>query len=99
MKKTIHPQWYPDAKITCACGNTFTVGATVAELHVEVCSACHPFYTGQMRYIDSKGRVQKFQDKMKKATDLKTKKWKRGKEEKKKEERPESFKEMLKKMR
>lgn len=98
MKLDIHPKWYPNCQVTCTCGNTFSVGATAPQLQVEVCSACHPFYTGQMRYIDTKGRVQKFQDKMKKATDLKQKTIKKKKEEKK-EERPESFKEMLKKMR
>lgn len=66
------------------------------EIHVEVCSACHPFFTGQMKYIDTKGRVQKFQEKVKKAAILKTKKPK--KKEKGKKERPESFREMLKRI-
>jgi large subunit ribosomal protein L31 len=60
MKSQIHPKWYPDAKITCACGNTFTVGATVPEIRVEVCYNCHPFYTGQMKYVDTAGRVEAF---------------------------------------
>jgi large subunit ribosomal protein L31 len=60
MKAQIHPKWYPDAKVSCACGNTFTVGATVPEIKVEVCSNCHPFYTGQMKYVDTAGRVEAF---------------------------------------
>lgn len=67
------------------------------EMQVEVCSACHPFFTGQMKFIDTKGRVQKFQEKAKKAAAFKSKKVK--KKEKKTKERPESFKEMLTKIR
>lgn len=60
MKAQIHPTWYPDAKVICACGNTFSVGATVPEIKVEVCYNCHPFYTGQMKYVDTAGRVEAF---------------------------------------
>ncbi len=60
MKAQIHPQWYPEAKVVCACGNTFTTGSTMPEIHVEVCSQCHPFFTGQMRIGGGKGRVDKF---------------------------------------
>ena len=60
MKTDIHPKWYPEAKVTCACGNTFTTGATFPELSVDVCSKCHPFYTGQMKYVNTAGRVEKF---------------------------------------
>lgn len=60
MKANIHPKWYPEAKVTCACGNVFSVGATFPEVNVEVCSKCHPFYTGQMKYVDTAGRVEKF---------------------------------------
>jgi large subunit ribosomal protein L31 len=65
MKAKIHPTWFPEAKIICACGNNFTAGATVPEIHVEVCSACHPFYTGQMKFLDAAGRVDAFKAKMK----------------------------------
>lgn len=61
--KAIHPQWFSEAKVVCACGNTFTTGSTVAEIRVEVCSACHPFFTGQMRYVDTAGRVDKYNEK------------------------------------
>ena len=64
MKATIHPKYFADAKVICACGNTFTTGATVPEVHVEVCYACHPFYTGNMKFLDSAGRVDAFRAKM-----------------------------------
>ncbi|MDO8503426.1 MAG: 50S ribosomal protein L31 [bacterium] len=64
MKAQIHPTWYPAAKVSCRCGNTFNVGSTVPEIHVDICSNCHPFYTGQMRYVDTAGRVDKFRGKL-----------------------------------
>ncbi|PWB39098.1 MAG: 50S ribosomal protein L31 [Parcubacteria group bacterium] len=60
MKKNIHPTYYPDAKITCACGHVMTVGSTVKEIHVEICSHCHPFYTGKEKLVDTAGRVDRF---------------------------------------
>ncbi len=60
MKKAIHPAYYPDAKVICACGNTFTTGSTVKEIRVELCSVCHPFYTGKQKLVDAAGRVDKF---------------------------------------
>ena len=65
MKAKIHPTWFPEAKVICGCGNTFTTGATVPEIHVEVCSVCHPFYTGTMKFLDTAGRVDAFKAKMK----------------------------------
>ena len=62
MKKGIHPE-YVECKVTCGCGNSFTTRATVKTLAVEVCSNCHPFYTGQQRFVDTAGRVEKFQKK------------------------------------
>lgn len=62
MKVSIHPEWYPEAQVSCACGNKFTAGSTVTQIHVEVCSKCHPFFTGQMRYVDTAGRVDKFKE-------------------------------------
>lgn len=64
MKAKIHPTWFNDAKITCACGNVFTTGATVPELRVDVCYNCHPFYTGTMKLLDTAGRVDAFKAKM-----------------------------------
>lgn len=95
MKAKIHPKWYPKAKVTCACGNTFTVGSSVPEIQVEICSACHPFFTGEMKYVDTMGRVEKFQAKQKAAAARPVKKKKEV--EKKKEERPRTLKEMLRK--
>lgn len=60
MKKDIHPKYNTDAKVTCSCGNTFVVGSTLKEMKVEICSACHPFFTGNEKVIDSAGRVEKF---------------------------------------
>ncbi len=66
MKKGIHPR-YVDCTVTCGCGNTFQTRATVPELRIEVCSACHPFYTGKQRFVDAAGRVDKFIKKYAKA--------------------------------
>lgn len=60
MKEKIHPTWYPEARVTCACGNTWTTGATVAEIRTDICSACHPFYTGEQRIVDTEGQVDRF---------------------------------------
>jgi len=67
MKKDIHPK-YHNAKVTCACGNTFTVGASVEEINVEICSACHPFFTGNEKVVDTAGMVEKFRGRAAKAT-------------------------------
>ena len=60
MKDNIHPQYYPEATVRCACGNTWTTGSTVEELRTDVCSACHPFFTGEQRIVDTEGRVDRF---------------------------------------
>ena len=60
MKANIHPQYYPDAKVRCACGQTWTTGSTAPELNVEICSHCHPFYSGKEKILDTRGRVDKF---------------------------------------
>lgn len=74
MKDKIHPQYYKNAKVTCSCGNSFEVGSTAEKIDAEVCSACHPFYTGTAKFIDTAGRVDKFQAKVKKAAEYKAKK-------------------------
>jgi len=71
MKKDTHPQYYPEAKVTCACGNTFTVGSTKPEISVEVCSDCHPFFTGQEKVMDTAGRVEKFRNRQKQSAPAK----------------------------
>jgi large subunit ribosomal protein L31 len=65
MKDKIHPKFYEDAKVTCLCGNTFTIGSTKREIRVEVCGKCHPFYTGEQRIVDSMGRVERFKKRYK----------------------------------
>ncbi|MGB4594055.1 MAG: 50S ribosomal protein L31 [Coriobacteriia bacterium] len=62
MRETIHPE-YIESKVVCSCGNTFTTRSTKPELHVELCNKCHPFYTGQQKFVDTGGRVQRFADK------------------------------------
>jgi large subunit ribosomal protein L31 len=77
MKKDIHPKYYPDAKIICACGNIIEAGATVQEMKVEICSACHPFYTGKKKTMDTAGRVDRFKKLAEKAVERKEAKKKR----------------------
>jgi large subunit ribosomal protein L31 len=60
MKAKIHPKYFPSAKVVCACGNTFTIGSTKELVKVELCSKCHPFYTGEQRVVDTAGRVERF---------------------------------------
>ena len=74
MKKDIHPAYFPASKVACACGNTFTVGSTKDNIKVEICSACHPFYTGEgSKILDTAGRVEKFKARQAKATKVKAK--------------------------
>ncbi|OQY37367.1 MAG: 50S ribosomal protein L31 [Chloroflexota bacterium] len=65
MKKDIHPTYYPEAKVTCACGNTWTTGSTKESIHTDICSKCHPFYTGEQRIVDTEGQVERFYRKLK----------------------------------
>jgi large subunit ribosomal protein L31 len=60
MKEKIHPKYFADAQVTCSCGNKFTTGSTKKDLRVEVCSNCHPFFTGERRMMDTAGRVERF---------------------------------------
>lgn len=60
MKANLHPTWYPEAKVTCACGNTFITGSTLPAIRVEMCSACHPFFTGAQKFVDTLGQVDRF---------------------------------------
>jgi|SRR3989344_1239512 len=67
MKANIHPNWFSEAKVTCACGNTFVTGSTVENIRVELCSACHPFFTGAQKFVDTLGTVERFQKKSEEA--------------------------------
>jgi large subunit ribosomal protein L31 len=64
MKKGIHPK-YEEAEVKCACGNTFKTKSVVKEIHVEICSSCHPFYTGKQTLVDTAGRIERFKTKFK----------------------------------
>ena len=95
MKTDIHPKYFNNAVVTCACGNTFTTGSTLEKISIDICSKCHPFFTGTQKLIDTEGRVEKFAKRQAQAEiSLKTKK---QKEDQKKTERkaPTSLKEML----
>ena len=64
MKAGIHPKYYPNAKVVCACGNTWTTGSTVPEIRTDICSKCHPFFTGEQRIVDTEGQVDRFYKKL-----------------------------------
>ncbi len=70
MKPNIHPKWYPAAKISCACGSEWTVGATEPEIRVNICSNCHPFFTGEQRIVDTEGQVDRFMRRLKARGDI-----------------------------
>jgi len=74
MKKNIHPKYYPQARVQCACGNTFQVGSTKEFLEVEICSKCHPFYTGKEKMMDTMGQVQKFRKRLARKEETKKRK-------------------------
>lgn len=71
MKANIHPTWHNEAKVTCACGNVFTTGSTLDAIRVEICSKCHPLFTGQQKFVDTLGQVERFQKKTKEAEEKK----------------------------
>ncbi len=91
MKANIHPRYNEMTSVTCSCGNSFTVGSTVDSIHVELCSNCHPFYTGQQKFVDTASRIEKFQKKM----DRKQEDYRKKTVEKKEEARPLTLREML----
>jgi len=98
MKQVGHPKYYDNCKVTCACGNTFTTGSTLPEIKIEICANCHPFFTGEEKYVDTLGRVEKFKQKQVKAGQkqyIKKADRKKLKEQKQEKEAPKSLKEML----
>jgi len=102
MKKDIHPKVNKECVVTCACGNTFTTMSTLPSIKTEICSACHPFYTGQAKFVDTEGRIEKFSKRMK-VSEEKKKKSEELKSAKKSKQKGDgqfkelSLKEMLKK--
>lgn len=97
MKAVIHPTYYPEAKVVCACGHTFTTGSTKPEIHVEICSKCHPFFTGAAKFVDTEGRVERFQRQAKEAkvSQEQLKKRKDTKKPQSEAPRPATLKEMM----
>ncbi len=67
MKANIHPQYFKDAKVTCVCGHSFTTGSTQDAIRVDICSKCHPLFTGSQKFVDTLGRVEKFQQRSEKS--------------------------------
>ncbi len=95
MKTKIHPTYFPDAQVVCSCGNVFTTGSTKKNISVEVCHRCHPFYTGEHRFLDTKGRVDTFQKKQALAQKYQARVGKKKKVEQKEEKRVKTLKELL----
>lgn len=95
MKANIHPIYFDSAQVICACGNRFTIGSTKEITHVELCDKCHPFYTGEQKFIDTASRIQKFEEKQKASQTFIAKKAKKREQEKKKESGPRTLREML----
>lgn len=97
MKQGIHPDWQHDATVTCACGHTFKTGSTKKKLAIDICAKCHPFFTGEMKFVDRQGRVDKFKKKMAaaKAAQKKASQKKGKKSDHKKQEDQKSYKQLL----
>src|SRR3984885_6806137 len=95
MKANTHPTYFEKAQVVCVCGNKFTVGSTRESIHVELCYKCHPFYTGEQRFVDTASRIQKFEDKKEKANKYKNIVTKKVEAKKREQEGPKSLREML----
>lgn len=95
MKQAIHPQYFNEAQVICVCGNKFVTGSTQEVIHVELCSNCHPFYTGEQKFVDSASRIQKFQTRTETAKKYQVVTREKKEQEKKKAEAPKSLREML----
>ncbi|OGY23143.1 MAG: 50S ribosomal protein L31 [Candidatus Woykebacteria bacterium RBG_13_40_15] len=95
MKKDTHPTYHLEAKVTCACGNSFTTGSTKPEIRVEICNKCHPFFTGTEKFIDTEGRVERFQRQKQEADTVKAETKKKTDIKPEEKERPRSLKEMM----
>lgn len=95
MKVSTHPQYFDQAQVICVCGNKFNIGSTKETIHIELCNKCHPFYTGEQKFVDSASRIQKFQQKQKTATEIKATVVKKTEEKRKSQEGPKSLRDML----
>lgn len=95
MKVGVHPQYFENAQVICVCGHKFTTGSTQEVIHVELCSNCHPFYTGEQRFVDTRSVIKKFQDRQEKAKQYQATVTKKKEETRKKQEGPKTLREML----
>ena len=95
MKQAIHPQYFDNAQVICVCGHKFTTGSTQEVIHVELCSNCHPFYTGEQRFVDTASRIQKFQTRSETAKKYQVVKKEKKEAERKQAEAPKTLREML----
>ena len=95
MRRNIHPQYFDKAQVICACGNRFTIGSTLPEIRIELCNKCHPFYTGEQRFVDSASRIQKFEAKQNIAKKYLSQKVKKQEKQKEKDTQPKTLREML----
>lgn len=94
MQQGIHPNWHHDAVVTCACGNTFVTGSTLDKIDTDICAKCHPFFTGEMRFVDRQGRVDAFKKKMAAAQAVQQKAQK-AKTKKQADNEPKTYQEIL----
>jgi len=95
MKANTHPQYFENAQVVCACGNRFTIGSTMETIHLELCSKCHPFYTGEQRFVDSASLIDKFKKRQEVGKNYVPKKVKKLEAAKKRDEGPKTLREML----
>ncbi len=95
MKANIHPHYNQNAQVICSCGNSFTVGSTIDVIHVELCNKCHPFFTGEDRFVDSASRIAQYEQKKKVAQQYVVKKVKKEEEKKQRDNTPKTLREML----
>lgn len=95
MKQAIHPQFFEAAQVVCACGNRFTTGSTMETIHIELCNKCHPFYTGEQRFVDSASKIDSYLRKVEIAKKHAAVKKQKVEEKKKRDTEPKSLREML----
>ena len=95
MKAAIHPKYNDQAQVICVCGHKFTVGSTKDTIHVELCYKCHPFYTGEQRFVDTKSAIKRFEDRRSAAQQYKVTANKKKEAKKKAQEGPKTLREML----
>lgn len=95
MKANIHPTYFSEAKVVCVCGNRFTTGSTLENIQVELCYNCHPFYTGEQKFIDKRSTIKRFEDARVKAANFQATKKIKVEEKKKSMDAPKSLRDML----